>query len=213
MKAWLLVGHRGVGKSTLLRKLSQEFSDSQLEFFSLDREVEKYAQKSISKIFEEDGEKRFRSLEKEVLKKLVTENRVIDIGAGFEGPVPSNSRVLWVKRRIDSSRSQFLNRPGLDGSLILSRQRFSDRERCYRQWSQVSVFLREGEEFFGYGEKQFFKTLFLENENSGHLQNWFWTLQEGFSLQQIRILKQLGLKHFEWRDDMLTHRPDVEPIL
>lgn len=60
----------GAGKSFWGRKLSEKLG---IRFFDLDEQVAEHAGKSIVDIFEEDGEEKFRLLEKEVLH-IITES-------------------------------------------------------------------------------------------------------------------------------------------
>ena len=63
-----LIGFMGCGKSSVGRKLSQLLC---CPFIDLDEVVEARAGKSVSEIFEEDGEAAFRSLELESLKGIL----------------------------------------------------------------------------------------------------------------------------------------------
>ena len=65
-----LIGFMGCGKSSVGRKLSQLLC---CPFIDLDEVVEARAGKSVSEIFEEDGEAAFRSLELESLKGILCE--------------------------------------------------------------------------------------------------------------------------------------------
>ena len=65
-----LIGFMGCGKSSVGRKLSQLLC---CRFIDLDEVVEARAGKSVSEIFEEDGEAAFRSLELESLKGILCE--------------------------------------------------------------------------------------------------------------------------------------------
>ena len=65
-----LIGFMGCGKSSVGRRLSQLLC---CPFIDLDEAVEQAAGKSVSEIFEEDGEAAFRSLELESLKGILCE--------------------------------------------------------------------------------------------------------------------------------------------
>ena len=81
MKNIILVGMPGCGKTTMGKKLAQQLG---LQFFDCDIEITKKQGKSISQIFEEYGEKYFRSLETETIKsQLPKENCVISTGGGI----------------------------------------------------------------------------------------------------------------------------------
>ena len=63
----VLVGLMGSGKSaigrTIAKKLGRRFIDT-------DRYIERKAGKTISEVFDQDGESKFRAFEKEVIKKI-----------------------------------------------------------------------------------------------------------------------------------------------
>lgn len=84
-----LAGMPGSGKSCVARQLATQLSYKSVD---LDDEIEKMAGKSIASIFKEDGEDRFRTIEKNVLKEIIcretdseTERReplVVALGGG-----------------------------------------------------------------------------------------------------------------------------------
>ena len=73
-----LIGMMGTGKSTIGELLTKELEYS---FVDLDEKIEKCAGKSITEIFENDGEENFRNLESEQLRFY--SNSVIACGGGI----------------------------------------------------------------------------------------------------------------------------------
>lgn len=70
----------GSGKSTIGKKLARMLN---MNFADLDACIEKESGKTISEIFESEGEKKFRLLEKKYLKEIVKkDNLVISLGGG-----------------------------------------------------------------------------------------------------------------------------------
>ena len=67
-KTLVLIGMMGVGKSTIGRLLAEALG---VQFLDSDREIEQRTRKTISKIFEDDGESAFRKLEVETLLSLL----------------------------------------------------------------------------------------------------------------------------------------------
>jgi len=65
-----LCGFSGAGKTYLLKKLQQDFTDFNWFFFDLDEEIEKRKQSPIWKIVQECGIDHFRTLETEQLEKI-----------------------------------------------------------------------------------------------------------------------------------------------
>ncbi len=75
-----LTGFMASGKSTIGPILANTLG---WDFFDLDKLIEQSANKSIRKIFEEDGEEYFRNLETKTLKKTTElENYIIALGGG-----------------------------------------------------------------------------------------------------------------------------------
>ncbi|MEY3903344.1 MAG: hypothetical protein RL189_2650 [Pseudomonadota bacterium] len=76
----LMTGLPGVGKSTFGKAYAQM---SRTEFVELDTYVEKLAGKSVSEIFQQDGEQAFRELEAQCLERLLRRQRcTIALGGG-----------------------------------------------------------------------------------------------------------------------------------
>ena len=106
----LLIGHRGVGKSSLLRRLSVYFPKAVC--LDLDEEIEKHLDRKIANVFAEDGEGFFRRAELEVLSKLLKENNgkenvYIALGAGYNHSLPEQCNCIWVKRKTDKDGRSF----------------------------------------------------------------------------------------------------------
>ncbi len=81
MKNIILIGFMGCGKTTVGKILSKKLG---LKFIDTDEETEKSAGMTISRIFEEFGENRFRDIETEILEKVCAgENRLISTGGGI----------------------------------------------------------------------------------------------------------------------------------
>lgn len=121
----VLVGHRGVGKSSLLTRLKTYFGEEIIDYFDLDQEIEKHSGKTIREIFVTEGEETFRDFEQIVFKKLITganKETYISVGAGFNtDQIPQHGsrkiRVVWVMRAADEHGRIFLNRPRLNPEL------------------------------------------------------------------------------------------------
>ena len=90
----ILIGYMGCGKSTVGKKLSEALSHS---FVDTDVLIEEEQRRTISEIFQADGEPFFRDLETETLRKLLeTEGEyVISVGGGL--PLREENRKLLQK--------------------------------------------------------------------------------------------------------------------
>lgn len=80
MKNIVLTGFMGVGKNTIGKKLAKELGS---KFVNTDDIIEKEEGITITQIFKKFGEKHFRELEKEVVKKVAQgKDQVISTGGG-----------------------------------------------------------------------------------------------------------------------------------
>ncbi|MFD0861231.1 shikimate kinase [Sungkyunkwania multivorans] len=77
----ILIGYMGSGKSSVGKVLAQKI---QRDFVDLDAYIEEKEQRTISEIFETDGEIKFRMLEHRYLKELLEAipNCVLSLGGG-----------------------------------------------------------------------------------------------------------------------------------
>lgn len=87
----ILIGFMGCGKSTVGFKLSYRLRRAMED---TDKLIEKEEGRTISEIFETDGEAYFRKLETECLKKLVrtANHKIISVGGGL--PVREENHAL-----------------------------------------------------------------------------------------------------------------------
>ena len=84
MKKIFIVGMPGSGKSTMAKYISSETS---FKYLDLDEEIELKSKKSVSKIFEIEGEESFRVLEKETLDEIIQKEEKFILATG--GGTPS----------------------------------------------------------------------------------------------------------------------------
>ena len=139
---FFLIGHRGVGKTNLVRRLDKAVD--------LDTVIEdKYG---IQKIFSEQGEKAFRDIEREELSSLI-EKKIdfISLGAGFElknFAFPKESKFIWIQRSSDLTGRVFFDRPRLDTNLEPLDEFFNrahQRISIYNEYSDFKLCLEEGD--------------------------------------------------------------------
>ena len=109
MKPLVLTGMMGSGKTSIGRYIAGRLG---FVFVDIDSEIEKSEKKTISDIFEQNGEEYFREIEAYKIKKTVDENFVISLGGGaFENEetrdfLLANSNVVYLK----TSPNEILNR-------------------------------------------------------------------------------------------------------
>jgi len=139
---FFLIGHRGVGKTTLLNEI-----DGAVD---LDAEISKNT--DINSFFSEDNEQGFRKKERSCLKRIIAEGEtsLVALGAGFqldEFEFPENAIFIWIQRRSDLKGRVFLNRPRLDVSLTPLEEyfaRFDQRQELYSRKADFCLELIEG---------------------------------------------------------------------
>lgn len=202
----LIIGHRGTGKSALLKRLARYFPDG--VFLCLDEEIEK-EHGSIKQIFKNKGEPEFRKLEREVFAQLLTRFKekvrpvYISLGAGFDGALPKDWEVLYLQRDVRVQDFVFPDRPNLGtAGLRMPLEIFQLREKKYQQMATQELTLLEGEVKEISEEKEFFSdsithlggiiTLLPHHVDSVEFKYW------------ARRRIKWGLHAFEARDDLLS---------
>ena len=79
MRRIVLTGFRGTGKTEIGKILAQQ---NTVQFFDTDSLIELATGRSIPDIFHEDGEERFRNIEREVIATLPPADAVVSTGGG-----------------------------------------------------------------------------------------------------------------------------------
>ena len=199
----ILIGHRGAGKTSLLRRIQSYVPHATT--VDLDEVIEK-AEGPINDIFSRQGEKKFRELEKKYFEQILASEKqkplYISIGAGFEGDFPQDVRVLWVRRETDKYGHIIPGRPRLNpqaSELATYRERFLSREDRYRSESHEILTIPEGFNRPNNEEKNFFSH---QLKNVGGMI----TILPNQKLDQqwLNDRLQFGIDAFELRDDLLT---------
>jgi len=142
--ALLLVGMMGSGKSSVGRLLAARLG---FAFIDTDQCVEAAAGRSVARVFAEDGEARFRELERQVLAGLPDQRAVVALGGG--AVVAAENRALlrgkgtlvWLDAQPETLARRVgdgAGRPllaGLDPAARIERLRdlALQRETAYRQ--------------------------------------------------------------------------------
>jgi shikimate kinase len=87
----ILLGYMGSGKSTIAKKLAEVLT---IQAFDLDEMIEKKEKKSISELFSEQGEVRFRKLEHSTLIELLNNSNAFILSLGGGTPCYANNHLL-----------------------------------------------------------------------------------------------------------------------
>lgn len=198
---YALIGHRGVGKTSLLARLKSYGAAT----MDLDEEIAREAGKSVGALFTSIGEKQFRKIESQVLQKISALHNASDLyislGAGFEGPWPIGVKKIWVRRATDENGRIFLNRPRLNPDLKPLDEyslRKSERDTRFRAWADRHYFLPEGLPVDEKAERLYFGFAQANEVVGGTL-----TIQPRH-LQDLKLWQRRGLEFFEVRDDLLN---------
>ncbi len=101
MKTIVLIGMMGSGKTTIGKLLGEKLA---LRSIDIDVIIEQNEKRTISEIFQNEGEKYFRNIERETIKKNFTnKDLIISLGGGaFEDQLTQelllkNSTVIYLK--------------------------------------------------------------------------------------------------------------------
>lgn len=106
MAKFFITGYMGSGKSTAGKKLSAKLA---YEFIDLDKFIEAEYQQSIPEIFSSKGEKEFRAMEHNALKKLIEKDNIV-VACGGGTPcyynnmelMNNNGNTVYLKMSADS---------------------------------------------------------------------------------------------------------------
>lgn len=151
MSHLFLIGHRGVGKSSLLRN----YRGNEYTIFDLDFEIEKHQQMTVKEIFEKHNREYFRNTERQVLNQLIlnankSKNQImVALGAGFELErfnFGQDDILLWVRKKSDSAGRIFLDRPSLQPGVDPLDEWFNlfpKREDLYQRLSNSQFYIPE----------------------------------------------------------------------
>jgi len=154
-----LIGHRGVGKTSLLRRIAGYYAAAgrPVRTLDLDQIVAERAGQPLARLFSERGEAHFRELEAAALAAVVTETAAeakaadvyIAVGAGFSGKLPEGVNPVWIRRTTDGHGRIFVGteRPRLNSALSPLAEyleRYPVREKRYAESCREVWTLLEG---------------------------------------------------------------------
>lgn len=236
---YLVVGHRGVGKTLWLKKVRRIFTDFQAtyssglpdRFLDLDREIEKKTSRIIRDFFSENNssktglaksEKNFRRIETKTLMDLIDKYKdqkqrvFIAIGAGFKQKLPGFCHIIHLIRETDTSGRVFLDRPRLRKNKTPYKEFMSLyplRENFYKNIRDESLVLPEWDFKFDEVEK-----LLFDLKTTTHIKSIITLNKNHLPLSSKKwpdfIKKRIswGSSFFELRDDQLSSK-ELELLL
>lgn len=138
----VLIGMPGCGKTTISKKLSEELD---MIYIDTDSLIEAKARMKIDDIFSKYGEKKFREIEKEVIKDIsIIQECIISTGGGVilnkdnVDALMANGIIFYINRSIDNIYQDLKDRP-----LAKSREDlvnlFEKRSELYQESSDYIV--------------------------------------------------------------------------
>jgi len=147
-----LIGYRGSGKSCVAQALAQRLK---WDWIDADEELQRREGRSISEIFETEGEPHFRELEQKLLAELLTDQNVI-LAAGGGAILNANTRqamkqagpVIWLQAsattlaaRIGSDEKSAGQRPSLTGHSIETEVAsvLAERTPLYAETASITI--------------------------------------------------------------------------
>ena len=132
----VIMGHMGSGKSVIGKILAKQFN---CEHVDSDKEIIKYANKSINEIFQEKGEEYFRNIETEILHHfLEKKNIIISLGGGsilntsIRNKLIKNSISIFLDVEFNVLKKRLMksvNRPLLKNTNIIKKVKELDTSR------------------------------------------------------------------------------------
>ena len=141
----VLIGMPGSGKTIIGEMLAEKLK---FEFYDCDAEIEKYSNKIITEIFEEDGEEKFRQIETDVIKELSKKDEsVISLGGGailkkenIERIKP-NAKIIFINRPLENivNDIEVEKRPLLRNGKERVYELYNSRIELYKKYSDIEI--------------------------------------------------------------------------
>lgn len=142
-----LIGMMGSGKTTIGKLLSEKLD---VTFYDLDSMIETKTHKTVFDIFEQEGEKSFRELEKKTLKEIKDLEGVVSCGGGIvldkknRHILQSSGETIFLKSSIPELAKRLKSnkiRPLLEKKDIHQEldKILSDRQKLYEQTADLII--------------------------------------------------------------------------
>ena len=141
----ILTGFMGSGKSTIGRILAKELNSY---FLDTDVLIETFENRTISEIFNSDGEEVFRQMEKrcfEWIKKDV-KNTIISVGGGFPVFIPEIKEagsVIYLKVEFDDiikrMNSEEIKKRPLFSDIKKAKELYLKRDKVYSSLADIII--------------------------------------------------------------------------
>ncbi len=210
-----LIGHRGVGKTSLLARIETYYRDAgrAVLCLDLDKTIAERTGREISDIFKTEGEEAFRRIERETFSALEKETELfagdvfLALGAGFDTRVLSPLwKALWVRRTTDESGRIFTDRPRLNPDvhpLVEFKERYDARQEAFAARADEVLWIDEGTDATDPGERAFFIEEYRDLGGAVTVRPWLFRSDKRLS-DWLKKRVEWGVRWFELRDDLLS---------
>lgn len=210
----IIVGHRGVGKTSFLQRIKFYYQERMqpCHIFDLNHEIEKRSGQSISDIFLSQGEGEFRKTEIKIFNQIINESSCLSgavyvaLGAEFLGELPSSAKVIWLRRDSDPQGRIFLARSRSESHitpLAEFAQRYDENDKKFKKIFNKEILLGEGWDFTNAYEPALLGLKPANVEVSITLRPDYMTNPSRLDLFLQECLF-LGVRYVELRDDLLS---------
>ena len=141
----ILVGMPGCGKSVIGFGLSKKLN---MEFIDTDTLIERNEKRTITEIFEQNGEEYFRNIEADILKSVIDKDAVISTGGGIvvrqeniDLLKQSKAKVIFIDRKTEDILSTMRagNRPLLKDNTDRIYRLYEERYNRYCDAADIRV--------------------------------------------------------------------------
>lgn len=147
MKAIYLIGFMGTGKTTISQALGSQLN---VQVTDCDEAIVQFAGKTITRIFEDEGEQGFRDIEQQTLMQLPAENHVIATGGGVvlrgenRAFMKENGIIVWLEASIEEILKRLetdQTRPLLAGENKAERIQtlYNERKELYEGTADIRI--------------------------------------------------------------------------
>lgn len=209
--SFLLIGHRGSGKSTLGRRLADSRG---VAFFDLDALIEQRHGRPAADLVAEN-ETRFRAIEQELLHEVVarTEPAVFATGGGCVA-WPHGIRTIWIHREgwdETALRERRRLRPELDAAEEIAWMR-ETREQRYRRAAHLCLHIERGCGEDEAARRLVFLAAWLEDAagSDGLAKSWIVPRDAEDLSRAVADMKLFGCAGVEIRSDIFPAPPKLD---
>lgn len=225
---FLVRGHRGVGKSSFLRRVQNYFPE--IKTIDLDQYVEEKESLRIDQIFEARGEAYFRDLEQKYLSEIyqaydpkLKNPLVVSLGGGYQGDLPKDVMQIMLTRSTDKEGRIFFDRPrilNMDSELEESKKLYASRDESYKSKSHFVLELEEGFDFSNSEERSLLEAIFYPERERSNAQSELYFCLSGSCVDKIlhsdlqqEFYRRFPVDRLELRSDIISSLSHIRKLI